>query len=161
MGKKSGDISDINNNSVPDVIFIPNKISRYVSSILIVIIDLIAVCYAIRNRMVFTSDILINFINFGATIVLAIMALAVTVLQTEKGLLVTRNSNENVRKVYLSFVFSVFPIILLLILGYLIAQIFEKTPAVIGSYFILTVFVLSNYVAVLIAAFVCFFNIRD
>jgi len=63
MGKKSGDISDINNNSVPDVIFIPNKISRYVSSILIVIIDLIAVCYAIRNRMVFTSDILINFIN--------------------------------------------------------------------------------------------------
>ena len=111
--------------------------------------------------MVFTSDILINFINFGATIVLAIMALAVTVLQTEKGLLVTRNSNENVRKVYLSFVFSVFPIILLLILGYLIAQIFEKTPAVIGSYFILTVFVLSNYVAVLIAAFVCFFNIRD
>lgn len=161
MEKKSGDISDINNNSVPDVIFIPNKISRYVSSILIVIIDLIAVYYAISNIMVFTSEILVNFINLGATIVLAIMALAVTVLQTEKGLLVTRNSNENVRKVYLSFVFSVFPIILLLILGYLIAQIFEKTPVVIGFYFILTVFVLSNYFVFLIAAFVCFFNIRD
>ena len=78
------------NNSVPKIIFFPNKISRIISTVLVVIINVIAIFYGIANFNSFTRDVLIDTINIGFTVVLAIVALAITVFQTEKELLENR-----------------------------------------------------------------------
>ena len=149
------------NNSVPKIIFFPNKISRIISTVLVVIINVIAIFYGIANFNSFTRDVLIDTINIGFTVVLAIVALAITVFQTEKALLENRNSDENVKKVYLSYIFSIFPIILELILGYLVAYIFENYSHIICLYFMATVVVLTRCITETMASFVAFLNIRD
>lgn len=149
------------NNSVPKIIFFPNKISRIISTVLVVIINVIAIFYGIANFNSFTRDVLIDTINIGFTVVLAIVALAITVFQTEKELLENRNSDENVKKVYLSYIFSIFPIILELILGYLVAYIFENYSHIICLYFMATVVVLTRCITETMASFVAFLNIRD
>ena len=149
------------NNSVPKIIFFPNKISRIISTVLVVIINVIAIFYGIANFNSFTRDVLIDTINIGFTVVLAIVALAITVFQTDKELLENRNSDENVKKVYLSYIFSIFPIILELILGYLVAYIFENYSHIICLYFMATVVVLTRCITETMASFVAFLNIRD
>ena len=149
------------NNSVPKNNFFPNKISRIISTVLVVIINVIAIFYGIANFNSFTRDVLIDTINIGFTVVLAIVALAITVFQTEKELLENRNSDENVKKVYLSYIFSIFPIILELILGYLVAYIFENYSHIICLYFMATVVVLTRCITETMASFVAFLNIRD
>lgn len=149
------------NNSVPKIIFTSNKISRRFSVVLFLLIDLMAVYYGIVNRSSISKDILIETINIGFTVVLAIVALAITVFQSDKELLETRNSDGNIKKVYLSYVFSIFPIILELTLGYLVALIFKDVPQLIALYFVMTVVVLMKCISGTMAAFVAFLNIRD
>lgn len=149
------------NNSVPKIVFTPNKISRRCSVVLFVLIDLMALYYGIVNWSSISEAILIETINIGFTVVLAIVALAITVFQSDKELLVKRNSDENIKKVYLSYVFSIFPIILELTLGYLVALIFKEVPQLISLYFVITVLVLMKCISGTIAAFVAFLNIRD
>ncbi len=146
---------------MPKIIFFPNKISRIISTVLVVIINVIAIFYGIANFNSFTRDVLIDTINIGFTVVLAIVALAITVFQTDKELLENRNSDENVKKVYLSYIFSIFPIILELILGYLVAYIFENYSHIICLYFMATVVVLTRCITETMASFVAFLNIRD
>lgn len=112
------------NNPVPELIFIPNKISRIISVVLIIIINLCSLIYGVLNFNNFSSDVLVKTVEFGFTIVLSIMALTITVFQSDKNLLKNKNSDKNIKKVYLSYIFIVFPIILILFLGYLIACLF-------------------------------------
>ena len=122
---------------------------------------LLVLYYGLVNHNSFTREILTDTINIGFTVVLAIVALAITVFQTDKELLEKRNSDENIKKVYLSYIFSIFPTILELILGYLVAYTFEDYPCVICLYFIGTVFVLIKCITGTMASFVAFLNIRD
>lgn len=161
MERRNQNSKNNQNNSVPKIIFLPNKISRRVSIVLKVIINLVALYYGIKNCNSFTRDVLTDTINIGFTVVLAIVALAITVFQTDKDLLEKKNSDENVKKVYLSYIFSIFPVILELTLGYLVAYLFEDFPYIICLYFIATVFVLTECITRTMAAFVAFFNIRD
>lgn len=161
MGSKNQNNRNEQNNSVPKIIFSPNKISRRISTVLVVIIDFVAIFYGIMNFNNFTREVLTGTINIGFTVVLAIIALAITIFQSDKELLENRNSDENVKKVYLSYIFSIFPIILELILGYLVAYIFENCSYIICLYFIATVFVLTKCITGTMASFVAFLNIRD
>ena len=128
MGRKNQNNRNEQNNSVPPSIFFSSKISRGISGVLICLINLVALYYGIMNWNSFTREVLTDTINIGFTVVLAIVALAITVFQTDKELLEKRNSDENVKKVYLSYVFSIFPTISVLILGYLVAYAFENYP---------------------------------
>ena len=79
------------NNPVPELIFIPNKISRIISVVLIIIINLCSLIYGVLNFNNFSSDVLVKTVEFGFTIVLSIMALTITVFQSDKNLLKNKN----------------------------------------------------------------------
>ncbi len=161
MGRTNRNNGDNQNNDVPKHVFPPNAISRTCSVVLLIIIDLVAVYYAFENRNGFTQDILMDVTNIGFTVVLAIVALAITVFQTDKELLERRNLDENVRKIYLSYVFGVFPIILILVLGYLVAYVCKDDSYSMCLYFIITILALTKCVTGTMTAFVAFLNIRD
>ena len=161
MGRKNQNNRNEQNNSVPPSIFFSSKISRGISGVLICLINLVALYYGIMNWNSFTREVLTDTINIGFTVVLAIVALAITVFQTDKELLEKRNSDENVKKVYLSYVFSIFPIISVLILGYLVAYAFENYPHIICLYFIATILILTECITGTMASFVAFLNMRD
>ena len=148
------------NNSVPKCIFFPNKVNRVISIVLVIIIILLSLYYGINNYYKFTRDMLIDLINNGFTIALSIVALAITVFQTDKILLVKTNTNKNIKEIYLSYIFSIFPLILELLLGYLVAFTFEKCSFLLCLYFIITVLVLVKCITGTIASFVAFLNIR-
>ena len=160
MSNKKQNISE-QNNSVPKMIFPLTRKSRIFSSVLSLIIEIAAIYYGIVNSSSISEEILIDTINIGLTVVLAIVALAFTVFQSDKELSEKRNSDENIKKVYLSYVFGIFPIVLELILGYLVALIFKDIPQIISLYFVGTVVILTECITRTMASFVAFLNIRD
>ena len=87
MGRKNQNNRNEQNNSVPPSIFFSSKISRGISGVLICLINLVALYYGIMNWNSFTREVLTDTINIGFTVVLAIVALAITVFQTDKELL--------------------------------------------------------------------------
>lgn len=104
-------------DSVPKPVVPPNKTSGTCSVILLMIINLVAIHYVAGNRNVFTQDILMDAMNIGFTVVLAIVALAITVFRMDKEPSGRRDSDENAGRICLSYVFGVFPIIPILVLG--------------------------------------------
>lgn len=149
------------NNPVPKLIFIPNKISRIISVVLIIIINLCSIIYGVLNFNNFSSDVLVKTVEFGFTIVLSIMALTITVVQSDKNLLKNKNSDKNIKEVYLSYIFIVFPIILILFLGYLIACLFYFVPYILSLSFMVTILTLSMCITKTLSSFVAFLNIKD
>ncbi len=77
--------------------------------------------------------------NTGLTIV-TIVALAITVFQTDEEPSGRRDSDENAGRICLSYVFGVFPIIPIPVLGYLVAYAFRNDSIVMYFCFILTFF---------------------
>lgn len=148
------------NNSVPKCIFFPNKVNRSISNVLVIIIFGLSLYYGMNNCDKFTRDMLIDLINNGFTVVLSIVALAITVFQTDKILLEKTNTNENIKEIYLSYIFGIFPLILELLLGYLVAFSFEKCSFLLCLYFVVTILVLLKCITGTIASFVAFLNIR-
>lgn len=149
------------NNPVPEWIFIPNKISRIISLVLITIINLCSLIYGVLNFNNFSSDVLVKTVEFGFTIVLSIMALTITVFQSDKNLLKNKNSDKNIKKVYLSYIFIVFPIILILFLGYLIACLFYFVPYILSLSFMVTILTLTMCITKTLSSFVALLNIKD
>lgn len=149
------------NNLVPELIFIPNKISRTISVVLIFIINLCSFIYGVLNFNNFSSDVLVKTVEFGFTIVLSIMALTITVFQSDKNLLKNKNSDKNIKRVYLSYIFIVFPIILILFLGYLIACLFYFVPYILSLSFMVTILTLSMCITKTLSSFVALLNIKD
>lgn len=148
------------NNSVPKCIFFPDKVNRVISVVLVIIIIGLSFYYGINNCYKFTRDMLIDLINIGFTIVLSTVALAITVFQTDKILLAKTNTDKNIKEIYLSYIFGIFPLILELLLGYLVAFSFEKCSLLLCLYFIITILVLAKCITGTIASFVAFLNIR-
>ena len=70
---------------------------------MICLINLVALYYGIMNWNSFTREVLTDTINIGFTVVLAIVALAITVFQTDKELLEKKELRRECKK-SLSFV---------------------------------------------------------
>lgn len=149
------------NNSVPKFIFLPNKTSRTLTILLVILVDLVAIYYGISNWNSFSQVVLIETASIGFTVVLAVVALGIAVLQTDKELLKDVNTNENKNKVYLSYIFGMFPIILVLVLGYLVAYVLNDYSQIMSLYFIAAVLASTRSITGTVASFVAFLNIRD
>lgn len=149
------------NNSIPKSVFWPNKTSRLVSVGLAMLINIIIIYYGILKWNNLTKDELKGMIDIGFTIVLAVVALAISVFQSNTELLERRNSDENIKKLYISYIFSIFPIILELMLGYVVAYVWQDNSQILSLYFIATAFVMTKCIKSTMASFVAFLNIRD
>lgn len=149
------------NNNIPKSVFWPNKTSRLVSVGLAMLINIIIIYYGILKWNNLTKDELKGMIDIGFTIVLAVVALAISVFQSNTELLERRNSDENIKKLYISYIFSIFPIILELMLGYVVVYVWQDNSQILSLYFIATAFVMTKCITGTMASFVAFLNIRD
>lgn len=149
------------NNGVPKTIFFPQKVSRWMSVVLAVLIDIITIYYAVKNANDFTSQMLVDTVNVAVAISLAVVAMAIAIFQTDKGLFERINTDSNIKKIYESYAFGIFPYSLIFILSYVIAYAFAENAHIICLGFVMTIIVLTQCIIQTITSFVAFLNIRD
>lgn len=155
MGSQSKD------NNVPSIVFGSNKVSRIIAVFFAMIIAVLMLMMSLMNMDKFTGDTLKGFSELSMTVVLAIIALGISIFQSDKELFVQINNEHNIKKVYLSYIFNMFPIILIIVLGYVVAEFFGGTAWIMCLYSIAMIEVLLKSITGTMASFVAFLNIRD
>ncbi len=155
MGSQSRD------NNVPSIVFGSNKVSRFIAIIFTIIIGILMLVMSLMNMDKFTGDTLKGFSELSMTVVLAIIALGISIFQSDKDLLMQTNNEQNIKKVYLSYIFSMFPVILIIVLGYVVAEFFGGVAWIMCLYSIAMIEVLLKSITGTMASFVAFLNIRD
>ncbi len=149
------------NNRAPKIIFLPQKASRWISVILAGLIDAITIYYAVNNVHEFKSQMLVDTVNVAVAISLAVVAMAIAIFQTDKGLFERINTDSNIKKIYESYAFGIFPYSLIFVLSYVVAYAFAENTYIICLGFIMTIVVLTQCILQTITSFVAFLNIRD
>lgn len=160
MGRVRNNVNN-QNNGVPKIIFFPQKVSRRMSVVLAVLIDIITIYYAVKNANDFTSQMLVDTVNVAVAISLAVVAMAIAIFQTDKGLFERINTDSNIKKIYESYAFGIFPYSLIFVLSYVVAYAFAENTYIICLGFIMTILVLTQCILQTITSFVAFLNIRD
>jgi hypothetical protein len=137
-----------------NILFVPDKISRKISNVLIKIILVLGVIIVWFNTNA-DAKLLRQLSEFSMTVVLAILALGISVLQTE---CVQKKSME----MYLKYIFSMFNPILVIVLGFLISMVsMEGECVLIKAWINIMLLVLLNAISNSLKYFVFVFNIKD
>lgn len=152
----------INNgyNSVPKIVFTPNKTSRIISIVLIAIIDVIAFYGVFIHGEIFDENLLKELSQLSITVILAIVALGISVFQSDRSIIGEGNSVDNKKELYIRYVFGIFPAALVTILGFIVAVFFKGT-VVIRFYSLAMILITTKTISGTIASFVSYLNIRD
>lgn len=137
-----------------NILFIPDKISRKISKVLIKIIFILGVIIVWFNTNA-DAKLLRQLSEFSMTVVLAILALGISVLQTE---CVQKKSME----MYLKYIFSMFNPVLVIVLGFLISMVsMEGECILIKVWITIMLLVLLNAITNSLKYFVFVFDIKD
>lgn len=147
-------------NSVPKIVFTSHKTSRLISIVLIFIIDAVALYGVFFHGEIFDDKLLKELSQLAITSILAVVALGISVFQSDRSIVGNGNSDENKKELYIRYVFSVFPATLVTILGFVVAELFEGT-AIIRFYALAMILTTTKTLSGTIASFVSYLNIRD
>lgn len=116
---------------------------------------------ALCNISSFDAELLKELSQLSITVTLAVVALGISVFQSGEELCGEGNEDRNKREVFLRYIFAVFPVILIALLGFVVSILCEGCTIVLCLHSFVMVTITTLMITKTVASFVAFLNIRD
>lgn len=95
-------------STVPNMVFIKHKNSRRVTTILCILVSALMVYTIFFNPLLFDASLLKELLQLSMSGILAIVAVAISVFQSDNSICGEGNLKERKREVYLRYIFLFF-----------------------------------------------------
>ncbi|TWH78154.1 hypothetical protein [Sedimentibacter saalensis] len=145
-----------------DFIFPSRKINIMIASLLLFIITLLVILFLFNYNEdfpIFTAELLKSLSEFSMTVIFAIIALGISVFQSDNQL-IGGDNNENRQELFIRYIFSIFPTIVMVILGFIVAILFEQSNFLIHIYSIIMILMMVKTITGIMKYFISFMNIK-
>lgn len=140
-------------------ILLSDKSNRIFADVMMVIIAISTLVYLIVDGQAFDANALKDLSGFALTVILAITALGISVLQTSD--INDKTDAENKRKYLIKYVFSTIKDIVMIFLGFMLAMICKEMVIITRIYcFIIVVFLVIS-IRNTIFLFMSYFEIKS
>lgn len=151
------------NNKLFNRLFIPYNKSRKLSAFLIILLSIIAIISCIfsdPNNQIFNYNFLQKLSEFTLTTVLTMVAIGICIFQSDEKL-TGQNNKNNKSEMFIRYIFSMFPVILITMMGFFVSPLLYNHGILIRLYSLSTFEVLLLSVSETIKYFVYLFDITD